>query len=66
MNGPVITTVVCNDSAGGPCIFDSSILASRSEDSEIVTSLFPRSRRHVTLKFLPGLGRKFTTERLQT
>ena len=51
-NGTVWSSVVCNDRTGDPCVFDSSILASRPE--EVVTSLFPQQRKARFLRILAG------------
>ncbi len=51
-DGNVWNSVVCDDRAGGPCIFDSRILAYRPE--EVVTSLFPQEQEARYLKILAG------------
>ncbi len=51
-DGNVWNSVVCNDRGGGPCVFESSILASRP--GEVVTSLFPQQQEARYLKILAG------------
>jgi len=51
-NGTMWSPVVCNDQNGGPCIFDSSILASRPDD--VVTNIFPQQTEARYLKILAG------------